>query len=87
MYNVENFSFDYDHMSLYESFTAERKDSELCFRLGTRFFSSPQHTMVLQTTQLPVKWHRGPFPREVQRPEHEADHSPPSSVEVKNLWR
>jgi len=28
----------------------------------------------------------GPYPRGIKQPRHEADHSPPSKVEVKNGW-
>ena len=60
MHNVENVSIDYDHTSMYESFTNERKDSELFFRLGTRFFllhsiqwSSRQRNFLLRGTGDP----------------------------------
>jgi hypothetical protein len=35
----------------------------------------------------PVQWVPGLFSPGVRRPEREADHSPPSSAEVRNAWR
>jgi flagellar basal body-associated protein FliL len=43
------------------------------------FFSSPS----LQPTQPPIQWVQGAFSLGVKRPRREADHSPPSSAEVK----
>jgi hypothetical protein len=40
----------------------------------------------LGPTQSPVKWIPGSLSLGIKRPEHEADHSPPSSTEVKNVW-
>jgi hypothetical protein len=37
----------------------------------------------LGPTQLPIQWVPGPLSLEVKRPVREADHSPPSSAEVK----
>jgi hypothetical protein len=36
----------------------------------------------------PIQWVPGGglFPRGVKRPEHEADHSPPTSAEGKKMW-
>jgi hypothetical protein len=34
----------------------------------------------------PIQWVPGAPSLEVKRPEHEADHSPPSITEVKNVW-
>jgi len=44
------------------------------------FFSSPQIPDLLW-----VNGYQNSFPR-VKRPEHEADHSPPSSAKTKNDW-
>jgi hypothetical protein len=41
----------------------------------------------LGPTQPPIRWVPGALSPEVKRPGREADHSPPSSVEVKNAWR
>jgi hypothetical protein len=38
----------------------------------------------LAPTQPPTQWVEGPLSSEVERPGREADHSPPSSAEVKN---
>jgi hypothetical protein len=40
----------------------------------------------LGPTQPPVQWVPGVVYRGVKRSGREADHSPPSSVEVKNAW-
>jgi len=42
----------------------------------------------MQPTQLPVQWKGGggALFRVVKRPAHEADHSPPSMSEDKNVW-
>jgi hypothetical protein len=42
--------------------------------------------MALGPTQLPIQWVPGALSLEVKRPVREADHSPPSSAEVKNAW-
>jgi len=47
------------------------------------------HTMsrpALGPTQPPIQWVRGALFLGVKRPGREADHSPPSSAEVKNAW-
>jgi hypothetical protein len=36
------------------------------------------------STQTSIQWLPGAISPRVKRPEHEADHSPPSSAEVKN---
>jgi hypothetical protein len=50
------------------------------FRLSTS--SKP----VLGPTPPPIQWVPGALSPEVRRPGREADHSPPTSVEVKNTW-
>jgi hypothetical protein len=40
----------------------------------------------LGPTQLPMQWVPGALSLGVKRPGREADHSPPSSAEVKNVW-
>jgi hypothetical protein len=37
-------------------------------------------------TQPPIQWVPGVLSLRVKRPGREADHSPPSSAEVKNAW-
>jgi len=36
--------------------------------------------------QLPLQWVPGSFSPRLKRSEHEADYSPPSSAEVRNVW-
>jgi hypothetical protein len=36
--------------------------------------------------QTPIQWILGALSPEVKRPGREADHSPPSSAQVKNAW-
>jgi hypothetical protein len=40
----------------------------------------------LGSTQPPIQWVPGVLSLGVKRPGREADHSPPSIVEVKNAW-
>jgi hypothetical protein len=40
----------------------------------------------LGPTKPPIQWITGSFSLGVKRPGREADHSPPSSAEVKNVW-
>jgi hypothetical protein len=42
--------------------------------------------LALGPTQPPIQWVPGALSLGVKRPEREADHSPPSSAEVKNAW-
>jgi hypothetical protein len=46
------------------------------------FIFTTMSIMVLGPTQTPIQWVLG-----VKRPRHEADHSPPCSVEFKNACR
>jgi hypothetical protein len=54
--------------------------------VGARIFSSPRHSDRLWGTQPPIQrvpWATSPV---VKRPGREADHSPPTGVEVKKIW-
>jgi hypothetical protein len=42
--------------------------------------------LALGPTQLHIQWVAGALFLGVKRPGREADHSPPSSAEVKNAW-
>jgi hypothetical protein len=53
--------------------------------LGNFLFTTVSRT-ALGPTQLPIQWVLGALSLGVKRPEREADHSPPSSAEVKNAW-
>jgi hypothetical protein len=53
--------------------------------LGISLFTTMSGT-TLGPTQPPIQWVPGALSRRVKRPGCEADHSPPSSAEVKNAW-
>jgi hypothetical protein len=53
--------------------------------LGIFLFTTAART-ALRPTQPPIKWVSGALPLGVNRQGREADHSPPSSAEVKNAW-
>jgi hypothetical protein len=40
----------------------------------------------LGSTQPPTQWVPGALSPGVKRPEHEAEHSPPTSAKVKKMW-
>jgi hypothetical protein len=50
---------------------------------GWEFFSTTTSRTVLGPTQPPIQWVPGDLSLGVKRQEREADHSPPSSAEVK----
>jgi hypothetical protein len=52
--------------------------------LGTFLFTTASRT-VMGPTQPPIRWVPGALSLGVKQPGHEADHSPPSSVEVKEV--
>jgi hypothetical protein len=53
--------------------------------IGSRIFSSLR-CPDLGSTQLPIQWVPGALSPGVKRPRREADHSPPTSAEVKKMW-
>jgi hypothetical protein len=53
--------------------------------LGIFLFTTASRT-ALGSTQPPIQWVTGSLSLEVKRPGSEAEHSPPSSAEVKNEW-
>jgi hypothetical protein len=53
--------------------------------LGIFLFTTASRT-ILGPTQLPIQLVSGALSLGVKGPEREADHSPPSSAEVKNTW-
>jgi hypothetical protein len=53
--------------------------------MGNFLFNSVSRT-ALGPTQPPIQWIPGALSLGVKRPGREADHSRPSSVEVKNAW-
>jgi hypothetical protein len=42
--------------------------------------------LVLESTKPPIQWVPEVLSQGVKQPGHEADHSPLSSAEVKNIW-
>jgi hypothetical protein len=50
------------------------------------FLFTTMSKMALEPTQPPIKWVPGALSLEVKRPGREADHSPSSSAEIKNVW-
>jgi hypothetical protein len=53
--------------------------------LGIFLFTTASRT-ALGPTQPPIQWIPGALSLGIKRPGREADHSPPSSAEVKNAW-
>jgi hypothetical protein len=53
--------------------------------LGIFLFTTVSR-MALGPTQPPIQWVLGDLSLGVKQPVHEADHSPPSSAKVKNVW-
>jgi hypothetical protein len=53
--------------------------------LGIFLFTTASRT-TLGPTQLPIQWVPEDLSLGVKRLGREADHSPPSSAEVKNVW-
>jgi hypothetical protein len=53
---------------------------------GQDFLLPTPSRPVLGPTQSPIQWVPGALSPEVKRPGREADHSPPTSAEVKNSW-
>jgi hypothetical protein len=53
--------------------------------LGIFLFTTASRT-ALEPTQPPIQWVPGALTLGIKRPGLEADHSPPSSAEVKNAW-
>jgi hypothetical protein len=51
-----------------------------------RFFFPTASKPALGPTQPPIQWVTGAVSPGVKLPRCEADHSPPSSAEVKNAW-
>jgi hypothetical protein len=54
--------------------------------VGSTIFNSISSKPALGPTQPPIQWVSGAFSSVVKRPGHEADYSPPASVEVKEIW-
>jgi hypothetical protein len=50
------------------------------------FLFTTMSRLALGLTQPPIQWVSGEISLGVKRPGREADHSPPSSAEVRNAW-
>jgi hypothetical protein len=50
------------------------------------FLFSTSSRPALRPTQPPIQWVRGALSSGLKRTRREADHSPPASVEVKEMW-
>jgi hypothetical protein len=55
-------------------------------RRDKNLLSSTSSRPVLGPTQPPIQWIPGTFSLEVKRQQGDADHSPPTSAEVKKTW-
>jgi hypothetical protein len=53
---------------------------------GKNFLFSMSSRPVLGPIQPPIQWVNGALSSGVKRPEREADHSPPTSEEIKKTW-
>jgi hypothetical protein len=53
---------------------------------GKNFYFSMSSIPLLGPTQPPIQWVVGTLSLGVKRQGREADHSPPSSIEVKKMW-
>jgi hypothetical protein len=53
--------------------------------LGIFLFTTASRP-ALGSTEPPIQWVPGALSLGVKRPVRDADHSPPSSVEIKNAW-
>jgi hypothetical protein len=50
------------------------------------FLFSKSSGLALGSTQPPIQWVPGALSPGVKRPGREADHSPPTSAQVKKMW-
>jgi hypothetical protein len=62
------------------------RGSRVRFPAGLGIFLFTAYRTALGPTQPPIQWVPGALFLGLKRPVREADHSPPSSVEVKNAW-
>jgi hypothetical protein len=54
--------------------------------LGIFLFTTAVSRLALGPTQPPIQWIQGALSLGVKQPDHEDDHSPPSSAKAKNAW-
>jgi hypothetical protein len=50
------------------------------------FLLSTSYRLVLEPTHPPIQWGQGALSSGLKRPGREADHSSPTSAEIKNMW-
>jgi hypothetical protein len=62
------------------------RGSRVRFPAGTGNFSLHHRVQNGSASQPPIQWVLGALSLGVKRPRREADHSPPSSAEVTNVW-
>jgi hypothetical protein len=62
------------------------RSSRVRFPAGAGNFLITASRTALGPTQPPIQWVPGALSLGVKRPGREADHSPPTSAEVKNAW-
>jgi hypothetical protein len=86
------FRYDMNFRSLHENvyrlptgWTAEGVRS-LSPGRGRVFLLSTSSRPVLEPTQRPIQWVAGALSPGAKRPGREADHTPPTTAEVKNIW-
>jgi hypothetical protein len=81
---THNTSLDYLFLSLAKIHLLDDRGFET--RKGLGFLFTTASRLALGRTQPPIQWAPGALSLGVKRPEREAEHSLPSSAEVKNMW-
>jgi hypothetical protein len=72
-------------MRIAQQYESDDRGFESWQGLGIFLFTTVSRP-VLRTTQSPIQWVPGALSLGVKQPEREADHSPQSDVQVKNVW-
>jgi hypothetical protein len=60
--------------------------AQKCIARRDIFLFSTSSRADLGLIQSPIEWIPGALSPGVKRPEREADHSPPTSADIKNTW-
>jgi hypothetical protein len=74
MYEVRPIQFEFSYVYIYTY-----------IYVGPRIFSKSSRE-ALRPTQPPIQWVPGDLSLRIKKQEREADHSPPTSAEVKKIW-